>query len=117
MIYPRSSGAHRLGRRFCRRLAILSGAPRLGAQHLHLVDDDLGRVPAQPVLTIPLVTAQPALGIDQLATGQELLADRGQPVEADQRGIVDLLLSVSVVVLRVAVGGQWGLGEREPSRA
>src|SRR5205823_11562526 len=76
----------------------------------------LGRVAAQSVLAVPLVAAQPALGIDQLAAGQELLADRRQPVEGDQRVILDVLLPVSVIVLRVAVGGQSKLRDRQSLR-
>src|SRR5207302_6672227 len=46
--------------------------------------------------------------------GQEFLADRRQPVEGDQRVLLDVLLPVSVIVLRVAVGGQPELGDRQP---
>ena len=102
-----SSGGDRLGG----RLTVFDGALWLRTQHLHLVHHDLGGVAAQSVLAVPFVTAQPAFGIDQLATGQELLADRRQPVECDQRVILNVLLPVSVIVLRVAVGREPELGD------
>src|SRR6266581_1701018 len=104
-----SSGGNRLGG----RLTVFDGALWLRTQHLHLVHHDLGGVAAQSVLAVPFVTAQPAFGIDQLATGQELLADRRQPVECDQRVILNVLLPVSVIVLRIAVGRQPELGDRQ----
>src|SRR5260370_19582380 len=107
-----SSGSDRLGR----RLTVLDGTLGLRAEHLHLVHYDLRRVAAQAVLAIPFVTAQPALGIDQLAAGQEFLADRCQAIERNQRVILDVFLAVSVIVLLVAIGREPKLGDRQPFR-
>src|SRR3989442_4458021 len=49
---------------------------------------DLGRVAAQAILPVPLVAAQPSLGVDQFAPGQKLLADGSQPIEGDQRVVL-----------------------------
>src|SRR5919205_3498352 len=91
-------GRNRLGD----RLAVVDSALTLRAQHLELVDDDLGGVAPEPVLSIPLMTAKPALGIDQLASCEELLADPRQPIEGYERVILHVLLPVTIVVFRVA---------------
>src|SRR5438445_10412597 len=108
--YGTPSRTNRLGN----RLTVVDNAFGFRAEHLHLVHHDLGRVAAQPVLSVPLVAAEPALGIDQFAPGQKLLADGSQPVEGDERVILDILLAVPVVVLRIAVGSQPELGDGEP---
>src|SRR5688572_6266149 len=103
---PAGGGALRGG------LAIGAAHPLPGAQHLHDVGDDLGRVLVGSVLVLPLARLEPPFHVHLAALLEVFAGDLGELAEEGHAVPLGLLLHLAVLVLPLLGGGDADVGDR-----